>query len=358
MFRMFCLALLLCFSLLSCTFTDVNAAENKDGQFSETTVLNTKIFSNDEFGISLEIPEEVVETKIDSENNEIYSGIIKGDNVYLNIYAVDFKWEFTGKQELVANKLLNERTLNAAKKDKETKNILTAEMDNIGGEDVVHIVALLPITLTQENNSVTFNWIIDQYIIHKKSYFYKIAYLLPETLYEQKYKALLSKCIKTLKFKEVWRTIKIKDTHYSYDLPESLIEFEAKNIAPDHKFISGNRILMTGVIVEKLKDNDKYAYLPDTLDNISKTTKTNIVKNMEQEILKTTNDSAKNIKNSFIKIKGMDCILSEFDDSTSHSLSYIFIKDGNYIAFDYIYDRENENIVRPLIEKSVQSIKL
>lgn len=54
----------------------------------------------------------------------------------------------------------------------------------------------------------------------------------------------------------------------------------------------------------------------------------------------------------------MDSVLLEFDDSTSHSLSYIFIKDGNYIAFDYIYNAASEKEVRPLVEKSVQSIKL
>lgn len=63
MLKIIFMTLLLCFSLINYDFSYVNAAENKNVQYSATTILNTKIFSNDEFGIILEIPEEFEKVK-------------------------------------------------------------------------------------------------------------------------------------------------------------------------------------------------------------------------------------------------------------------------------------------------------
>lgn len=114
---------------------------------------------------------------------------------------------------------------------------------------------------------------------------------------------------------------------------------------------------MTGVILEKLGDSPKHSYYPNSLTNLNSEEKQIILENLMLES-KDISKYAKNVKISFIEVNKMDSVLLEFDDSTSHSLSYIFIKDGNYIAFDYIYNAASEKEVRPLVEKSVRSIKL
>ena len=80
------MTLLLCFSLINYDFSYVNAAENKNVQYSATTILNTKIFSNDEFGITLEIPEEFEKVKRDLKEGEL---LLAKSNFDASLLSID-----------------------------------------------------------------------------------------------------------------------------------------------------------------------------------------------------------------------------------------------------------------------------
>ena len=359
MLKIIFMTLLLCFSLINYDFSYVNAAENKNVQYSATTILNTKIFSNDEFGITLEIPEEFEKVKRDLKEGELLLAKSNFDASLLSIdafkmnglyYVFDNEEGENQKKEDILKQFSD-----LAKKERVNKDekILENSIININDQKVFHFVYAKKVPY--KNKFITY--ISDSYTILENDNMYKISYLIPEIFYRQKYRENLPKIMQSLKFYTAWRTVKIGDSEYTYKIPKSFIDVNPKTIAPDHIFLSGGNIFMTGVILEKLGDNPKHSYYPNSLTNLNSEEKQIILENLMLES-KDISKYAKNVKISFIEVNKMDSVLLEFDDSTSHSLSYIFIKDGNYIAFDYIYNAASEKEVRPLVEKSVRSIKL
>ena len=86
MLKIIFMTLLLCFSLINYDFSYVNAAENKNAQYSATKILNTKIFSNDEFGITLEIPEEFEKVKKDLKEGNL---LLAKSNFDASLLSID-----------------------------------------------------------------------------------------------------------------------------------------------------------------------------------------------------------------------------------------------------------------------------
>ena len=81
---------------------------------------------------------------------------------------------------------------------------------------------------------------------------------------------------------------------------------------------------------------------------------------MEKKIIKQLKSevrTARNIKNEFTVVNNLPCIKTSFDDVTSHSIAYVFIQDGNYISYDYIFNGKLASKLAPVLERSVNSIK-
>ncbi len=66
----------------------------------------------------------------------------------------------------------------------------------------------------------------------------------------------------------------------------------------------------------------------------------------------------KNVIFRFMPINGRDGLVLDFDDQGDHSRSYIFMKDGRYISFDYIYNVKEKDYAEKIIRQSVSSISL
>lgn len=66
----------------------------------------------------------------------------------------------------------------------------------------------------------------------------------------------------------------------------------------------------------------------------------------------------KNVKFLFGTFHGRDGLRLDFDDQGDHNTSYIFVKDGKYISFDYIYNVKEKDYADRVIAQSLESISL
>lgn len=133
-----------------------------------------------------------------------------------------------------------------------------------------------------------------------------------------------------------WKTVKVPGTSYTYSIPGSLvIANNPEKIGKGHVFLAGDPATMfvSGVVVQPLAS---YSYMPNTLVRLGEAQKKEIAEGLRRDILSKV-QTAKNIHVDFLIQRGVDCIVLDFDDQISHNKSFIYVKDGQYISFDYGY---------------------
>lgn len=311
---------------------------------SPITTQNTQLFTKENF--SIQLPKEIYIKNVNTPQY-LLVGMDIQNKIALIVETLPFEKDFTFTSE--TKKDLSNYIIQTTQAEKCTsaQQVIFIKEETINKNQVLHTRRKVL------NDSMYF--IKDEFTFINPTEIASVLFITPEKIYQEKEK-MINNTISTVSFGLKWNTIKIPDSKYTYDLP---VHYREANlaIAPDHVFLAGDEYMFTGVIIADLDSDKKYSVYPRSLKNLDIASQKLLAKYIKDEISSSI-PSAKNIKYSFININGNDCIKSEFDDSTSHSISYIFIKDGKYIAFDYIYNNSDYNKIADVLKKSVNSIHL
>lgn len=163
----------------------------------------------------------------------------------------------------------------------------------------------------------------------------------------------------TLSFYTPMQKVNVKGTAYTYDIPASMRVNYDPPIAPDHVLVAGNRLLMTGVVALPIAENKEFSFLPASLSSLSDEKKADIESHFRKKLAgESTGKYVKNVKFLFGTFHGRDGLRLDFDDQGDHNTSYIFVKDGKYISFDYIYNVKEKDYADRVIAQSLESISL
>lgn len=153
--------------------------------------------------------------------------------------------------------------------------------------------------------------------------------------------------------------VEIKGTVYTYDIPANMRVDYKPPVAPDHVLVAGNLSLMTGVTALPIEENDDLSFFPESLAGLTKDEQASIVDHLKAKIADEANGrKVKKTKFDFRNVYGRDALIMDFEDGDSHNRSFIFIQDGKYISFDYIYSEKDKDYAEKVIEQSVKSISL
>lgn len=312
---------------------------------SSMTTQNTQLFTKENFSIKL--PKEMKFANYINPNC-LLVGIDKENKITLTVKILPFEKDSMLATNQEKNNLFN-HLIKTAQKEKNTpeRQIIFIKEELINQNKVLHI--------RKKASTHSMYFIEDTFAFITPTEIASLLFITPDAIYQDK-EDLINNIVSTVSFELKWNTIKIPDSKYTYDLP---VHYRDANlaIAPDHVFLAGDEYMFTGVIIADLDSDKKYSVYPRSLKNLDIACQKLLAKYIQDEISSSI-PSAQNIKYSFINVNGNDCIKSEFDDSTSHSISYIFIKDGKYIAFDYIYNNSDYNKIADVLKKSVNSIHL
>lgn len=198
------------------------------------------------------------------------------------------------------------------------------------------------------------DFVSDSYTFFTANDMINIRFNIEAGFYEKFKAATLNDMVASITIGTKWKCFATPDNKYSYELPADVRDVGA---AFDHEMLGMSDELLTGIMVQKIADNPKYSYYPQSLANLSAEEQAALDKKVREHLLAEIK-TAKNIHNEFITVNNLPCIKSSFDDSTSHSIAYMFVQEGNLISFDYIFDSKLQAKLAPVLERSVQSIKI
>lgn len=198
------------------------------------------------------------------------------------------------------------------------------------------------------------DFVSDSYTFFTANDMINIRFNIEAGFYEKFKAATLNDMVASITIGTKWKRFATPDNKYSYELPADVRNVGA---AFDHEMLGMSDELMTGIMVQKIADNPKYSYYPQSLANLSAEEQAALDKKICEQ-LQAEVKTAKNIHNEFITVNNLPCIKSSFDDVTSHSIAYMFVQEGNLISFDYIFASKLSVKLTPVLERSVQSIKI
>ena len=198
------------------------------------------------------------------------------------------------------------------------------------------------------------DFVSDSYTLFTANDMINIRFNIEAGFYEKFKAATLNEMVASIAIGTKWKRFATPDNKCSYELPADMHDVGA---AFDHELLAMSDELMTGIMVQKIAGNPKYGYYPQSLANLSAEEQAALEKKVREQLLAEIK-TAKNIHNEFITVNNKPCIKSSFDDSTSHSIAYIFVQEGNFISFDYIFDSKLQAKLAPVLERSVNSIEI
>lgn len=344
--------LLVVYSLLVCVFC-LNFAD----------AANYEVYQDQEHGFSLEWPQGT--TFVKKQPNKQTTKLGKNPVIFIMNETNLFTYPLSSAKIKDYQQSLLQRSKDTAKKLDRT--FLNGKIVEFGDYKATHVVYRYNRTLA--NKAVPF--IQDEYTFIRPYKMFMFTYILPEAAYKY-YTETIPYMISTVKFLDEmkppkweplkWHNCQAKGYTYSYELPVD-VEDIGYLPTPDYKYCAGNGMLMSGIMVIDINKSNKaevkqFRGLTKPLNLLTTSEQEAIFKNFNPAIVSLTKGSAKNIVNKIVMVNGVPAIKSEFDDKSSHSISYIFIKDHNFVSYDYIYEMKNASQAVPVLEKSVQSIKL
>ena len=329
--------------LLCLTITaSVSAAE----QTPQTKIkLQTQTFVDEENAFSMELPTNFFPNETQAEEHEIFYKNLPFLQIFITVSPIDEKGPWMQKDvDDFYNTFLK---LNKNMASDEGTKLLENEIITLNNRRAVHRKRLL--TFPKRPACIS-----DQYTFFTPNDMIMVGFNIAESVYEPYKKLALDDMLNSITIGQKWKRFSIENTPYSYELPASV---SPTGISFEHAFLAGDEQLLSGVIVKKIDGNAKYAYLPASLDNLTPAQQSKLLKDVQAEI-KTEVKNPRNIKSEIITVNGKHCIKSTFNDVTSFSTSYIFVQDGNYISFDYIFADKLKDTLVPVVEKSIASVKL
>ena len=170
---------------------------------------------------------------------------------------------------------------------------------------------------------------------------------------------LVENMVESLSFYTPMQKVSVKGTAYTYDIPSSMqVDYDSP-VAPDHVLVAGNHLLMTGVAALPISENREFSFLPSSLASLSDKEKADIESHFRAKLASESSGKyVKNVTFLFDSFHGLPGLKLDFDDQGDHNTSYIFVKDGKYISFDYIYNVKEKTYADQVIAQSAASISL
>ena len=304
------------------------------------------VYDNKVSGISMTIPGNRVENQ--DSNGPMYQAYLPDEGISLSILSRAHAQPYMKsqmKEKLAdAEKFLKESIRNSGEKQLYLKKVKfggeTAFMAGTSGKGEAGNFGVIRYVFLRPDGTVMVSFTMKEEDMKKNS-------------------SYVEQLINTVKFYTPMQKISVKGTAYTYDIPASMKVDYDPPVAPDHVLVAGNRLLMTGVAVLSLSENPEFSFLPSSLSGLTDAKKEEIIRHFQDKLAsESTGKYVKNVSFLFGPVHGMDGLQLDFDDQGDHTRSYIFVKDGKYISFDYIYNLKEKDYAEGVIAQSVQSISL
>ena len=202
----------------------------------------------------------------------------------------------------------------------------------------------------------------DRYFVGDRKNLYTFSYLVPEEEYTSLQPAILQS-LDTISIPTPYERITIPGSQLSLELPYGGMDVE-KGKAPDdpHRllYLHLDEKLLSGVIYQPLIQNMDYAFLPDSLDNLSPRDQDNLCKVMTQNRMsrwKKENPKAAwdTSETYFATASDRPCIVEETVYQGKKNLGYIFVDNGMFLSLDFMELSLGKQ--QPIIDHVVNSLK-
>jgi hypothetical protein len=119
--------------------------------------------------------------------------------------------------------------------------------------------------------------------------------------------------------------------------------------------VYGNESIMVGLVSYP---REQFAFMPGTLGGLQQAEKTAVLEGLKQKLAADTKDAAADYKGEFVVVGGRDCVKAIYEVNGSRNESYTFVKDGKVIELGFVFKKENEKAVRPVIGHAVEKLEL
>lgn len=339
------LVLALSLALLTVPAGAVMAEESAESEI-QPAAGESFVYDNKVSGLSMTLPADRVENK--ESNDAVYQAFLPDKGISLSILSRAYAQPFMATQMkgkmADAERFLKESIRNSGEKQLYLKKV------QVGGES-----ALLAGTSGKGDNG---NFGVIRYVFIRPDGTAMISFTMKEEDMKGN-SAYVEELMNTVKFYTPMQKVSLKGTAYTYDIPASMKVDYDPPVASDHVLVAGNRLLMTGAAVLPLAENPDFNFLSSGLSGLTEGKKNDIIRHFKEKLAsESAGKYVKNVSFSFGPIHGMDGMQLDFDDQGDHNRSYIFVKDGKYISFDYIYSLKEKDYAEKVIAQSVQSISL
>lgn len=153
------------------------------------------------------------------------------------------------------------------------------------------------------------------------------------------------------------QTVAVPESSLHYELPAGMA-VSSGNLPSVHSVLAMNRNLMSGVINKPLADSP-YQFLPASLAGLTAEQKQAAEKGLRETV---ENDpslqavSAVSFTWGSFGSPAQEGVRMDYDDGDSHTENYLFVRDGQFISFAYVYPASEKDNVRAVIDRSVSSI--
>ena len=228
------------------------------------------------------------------------------------------------------------------------KKILTSGEVELAGQKAVHVVST---TLTTDGKR---RLLRDEYVFVTQNRMFVVMYMMDEKLYPQ-YQERIPEWMESVQISQVWKKISIAGTPFATEVPASCIDLKEPTETERTMEVYGNESIMVGLVSYP---REQFAFMPGTLSGLQQAEKTVVLEGLKQKLAADTKDAATNYKGEFVVVGGRDCVKATYEVNGSRNESYTFVKDGKVIELGFVFKKENEKAVRPVIGHAVEKLEL
>ena len=228
------------------------------------------------------------------------------------------------------------------------KKILTSGEVELAGQKAVHVVST---TLTTDGKR---RLLRDEYVFVTQNRMFVVMYMMDEKLYPQ-YQERIPEWMESVQISQVWKKISIAGTPFATEVPASCIDLKEPTETERTMEVYGNESIMVGLVSYP---REQFAFMPGTLSGLQQAEKTAVLEGLKQKLAADTKDAAADYKGEFVVVGGRDCVKAIYEVNGSRNESYTFVKDGKVIELGFVFKKENEKAVRPVIGHAVEKLEL
>lgn len=166
-----------------------------------------------------------------------------------------------------------------------------------------------------------------------------------------------SHIISTFKAGPGWKKASIPNTAFSLSLPGNMIVNSHPDEADHRSLIAAGPDFLFSVAVRPV-EGGRYSFLPQNLDGADEETVASVESQLGDLLSKDSGGKDSKAAWKEEQIAGHRALCLTFDDSYGHNAAYIFVLNGQYLSFEFVYDDDKASTAVPLMEETVRSIDL